>query len=78
MIPKRKLQLVNGRLATTKLSPQLSFFECWPPLQMLKSDHRKSLKVSCNPSHKKNFCKPALLGKTILSFITPFSLLTLS
>lgn len=60
MIHKRKLQLTDGRLATAKLSPQLTFFEHWTPLQMLKSDHRKSQKMSCNPSHKKNFCKPAL------------------
>lgn len=76
MIHKRKLQLIDGRLATTKLSPHLTFSEFWTPLQMLKSDHRKILKVSCNPSHKKNFCKPALLGKTTLSFIKPFSLLS--
>ena len=56
IIHKRKLQLFDGRLATTKLTPQtLYFFAYCILLQRLRSDHRKSLKVSCNPSHKKNF-----------------------
>lgn len=77
MIHKRKLQLVDGRLATTKLAPQLTFFECCTPLQMLKSDHRKSLKERCNLSHKKNFCKSVLLGNTNHSLLTSsFSLLS--
>lgn len=41
MIYKRKLQLIDDRLATTKLSPQLSFFEYWTSLQMLKSDFQQ-------------------------------------
>lgn len=77
IIHKRKLQLFGGRLATTKLSPQpLYFFVCCTLLQMLRSDHRKSLKVSCNPSHKKNFWEPVLLDKTTHSAISPFSLLS--